>query len=241
MPPRTTGRVRDPRRAGGTAELTPTAAAGVTPADHPAWVPPAGAPRAGVASGRPTGRRQGSGPHGRALPGVPVLRERGGEAPAAAAAAAAVRGGHLGAGTAAGDGAAELDAAAFPVPPGAVAAAAAAAPAAQEAGLGSRQTLPRRRGAGDAARLLPAAGAGALSHGARGRRMPLCRRPGRRGTHARRGQGLRRHREAAGSPGCCGGVRRPEAGGVAGWGSCWGIKLDARPGEAGRAPGLRGR
>lgn len=204
---------------------------------------PGGRPPGGYRGRAPNRTEAGSGPHGRALPGVPVLRERGGEAPAsaAAAAAAAVRGGHLGAGTAAGAGASELDAAAFPVPPGAVAAAAAAAPAAQEAGLGSRQTLPRRRGAGDAARLLPAAGAGALSHGARGRRMPLCRRPGRRGTHARRGKGLRRHREAAGSPGCCEGVRRPEAGGAAGWGSRWGIKLDARPGEAGRARGLRGR
>lgn len=218
---------------------------------RPAWAardggrasrhPPAQAARGWA----PCGAEGGPGPQGRALPGVPVLRERGGEAPAAAA--AAVRGGHLGAGAAAGAAAggaaacaAGLDAAAFPMPAGAAAAAAAAAPAAQEAGLGNRQTLPRRQGAGDAARLLPAAGAGVVSHGARGRRMPRCRRPGRRGTHARRGQGLRRQREAAGSPGCCGGRRRPGAGGAAGWGSRWGIKLDARPGEAGRARGLRG-
>lgn len=72
--------------------------------------------------------------------------------------------------------------------------------------------------------------------------MPRCRRrPGRRGSRARRGQGLRRQREAAGSPGCRGGAGRPGAGGAAGSGCRWCIKLDARPGEAGRPRGPRGR
>lgn len=60
--PRSTGRVRHPRGAWGTAELTPGPPRGSRVAEHPAWVPRAGGrPRASAAGGRPTGRRQGRG------------------------------------------------------------------------------------------------------------------------------------------------------------------------------------